>query len=53
MKFSEYLTKIQHVEIYPLISLTLFVLFFLGVTWFTYRMKAGDILHHERLPLDK
>lgn len=52
MKFSNYLTQITGVSIYPLISLVIFVLFFGGVIWYVYRTSSETIQEIERLPLD-
>lgn len=52
MKFSEYLVKITGVSIFPMISLFLFVAFFLGVTWYVFRMNKEEVEHIENLPLN-
>ncbi len=53
MKFNYYLEKIAGVEIYPLISLILFVAFFIAVTLIAFGTKKETIEHLENLPLDK
>jgi len=53
MKFQYYLEQIAGVSIYPVVSLLLFVAFFLGVTWWTYRINRKEIEHMENLPLDQ
>lgn len=53
MKFSYYLEKIAGVEIYPLISLLLFVIFFVGVSILAFSSSKETIEHLENLPLDK
>ncbi|MBK8956750.1 MAG: CcoQ/FixQ family Cbb3-type cytochrome c oxidase assembly chaperone [Saprospiraceae bacterium] len=53
MKFSYYLEKIAGIEIYPLISLILFVVFFIGVTILAFSSSKETIQHLENLPLDK
>ncbi len=53
MKFSYYLEKINGIEIYPLISLILFVAFFIAVTFVAFGTKKETIEHLENLPLDK
>ena len=52
MKFSTYLEKISGVSIYPIISLILFVLFFVIVTLWIMRISKSEIEHIENLPLD-
>lgn len=51
MKFSHYLEKITGVSIYPIISLTLFVTFFVLVTLWIYKIDKTEIERAERLPL--
>jgi hypothetical protein len=53
MKFINYLEKISGVEIYPLISLLLFVSFFLLVTIWAIKTNKTIIERMENLPLDK
>ncbi len=52
MKFSTYLTKIDGVSIYPVISLLLFVFFFTVVILWAYRSDSKQIEHFENLPLE-
>ncbi|MBK8448627.1 MAG: hypothetical protein WAS55_13010 [Saprospiraceae bacterium] len=52
MKFNNYLEKIAGVEIYPLISLLLFVVFFVAVTIWAFKANDGMIKRMENLPLD-
>lgn len=52
MKFTYYLEKIHGVSIYPIVSLTLFVLFFLIVLIWTYRSDSKTIKYIENLPLE-
>ena len=53
MKFSTYVTKIDGVSIYPVISLVLFVLFFTIVILWAYRSDSKQIEHFENLPLEE
>lgn len=46
------LTGIDGVEIYPILSLLIFVLFFSGVIWFVIRMKKKEIEILSSLPLE-
>ncbi|HRH99947.1 MAG TPA: hypothetical protein PK006_02745 [Saprospiraceae bacterium] len=52
MKFSNYLTQIADVSIYPVISLLLFVCFFVLVTYWTYKFDANEIKEIENIPFD-
>ncbi|MEE6186074.1 hypothetical protein PIECOFPK_01172 [Mycovorax composti] len=52
MKFTYYLEKITGVSIYPIISLLLFVTFFILVTLWVLRTDKKTIEHVENLPLD-
>jgi cbb3-type cytochrome oxidase subunit 3 len=52
MKFSLYLEKISGVSIYPIISLLLFVSFFIIVTLWVLRVDKKTIEHIENLPLE-
>ncbi|MCX6190595.1 MAG: CcoQ/FixQ family Cbb3-type cytochrome c oxidase assembly chaperone [Bacteroidetes bacterium] len=52
MNFSTYLEQITGVSIYPLISLVLFVAFFVLVTYWMYSIDKNEIERIERLPLD-
>ncbi len=52
MKFTYYLEKIHNVSIYPIISLTLFVVFFLLVVLWAYKSDSKTIEHIENLPLE-
>lgn len=52
MKFSQYLEKITGVGMYPMISLLLFVVFFIAVTVVVFKINKDTITHVENLPLD-
>jgi len=52
MKFSTYLEKIVGVSIYPVVSLLMFVAFFIIVTYWVYSIDKGEIQRIEKLPLD-
>ena len=51
MKFSTYLEQITGVSTFPVISLTLFVLFFSIVLFRIFRMTRQEIQHLENIPL--
>ena len=46
------LQAINGVEIYPIISLILFLLSFTAVLIWTIRMKKSDVLRYSKLPLE-
>lgn len=53
MKFSTYLTKIEGVSIYPIISLSIFVIFFFLVLFWMYRLDKNEIKRIENIPFDE
>ncbi len=46
------LTGIDGVEIYPIFSLLVFVLFFAGVLWYVVRMKKKEVESLSNMPLE-
>lgn len=46
------LTGIDGVEIYPIFSLLVFVLFFSGVLWYVVRMKKKEVESLSNMPLE-
>lgn len=52
MKFIHYLEKITGVSIYPLISFTIFSLFFLVVLIWVLKSDKKTICEISRIPLD-
>jgi cbb3-type cytochrome oxidase subunit 3 len=48
-----HLESIDGVEIYPIISLLIFFIFFVGLTYWVVTMKKSDIEEISNLPLDK
>ena len=52
MKFSHYLSAIEGVGIYPVISLLIFTVFFSVVVWRIMKINATEIERIEKLPLD-
>lgn len=50
MKFKYYLESISGIEIYPMISLIIFVVFFFLVSVWVMRMKKEEINLFENLP---
>lgn len=53
MKFVNYLQDITGVSIYPLISLLLFFVFFLGVTWFVFKTPKKQMQQISQIPLEQ
>lgn len=47
------LTEIAGIEIYPIISLLIFVLFFAVMLWLTFRIPKKDIKKFSNIPLDE
>lgn len=43
---------IQGIEIYPLISLVIFVAFFIGLIYYVVRLRKSDIDRWKDMPLD-
>ncbi len=52
MKFRNYLDTIADIGLYPLVSLLLFVAFFVGLLWYVLSMKKKDIKRISNLPLE-
>jgi preprotein translocase subunit YajC len=52
MKFTNYLEKIAGVSVYPVVSLLMFVSFFVIVTLWVLRTDKKTIEHVENLPLE-
>ena len=52
MKFINYLQNIAGISIYPLISLLLFVAFFIVITWWVMKTDDARIDEMKQLPLE-
>lgn len=52
MKFSTYLEQIMGVSIYPIISLLLFVVFFVLTTLWVYSIDKKTLKEIEKLPME-
>lgn len=52
MKFVNYLKDITGIEIFPLVSLVLFVTFFVAVGWYVYKTPKKAMQGNALLPLD-
>jgi cytochrome c oxidase cbb3-type subunit 3 len=53
MKFINYLQSISNVSIYPMASLILFTVFFLGAAYWALRAPKGMMDHISNIPLDE
>lgn len=47
------LTEITGIEIYPIISLLIFVLFFTVVIWRTMRMTKSEVSKYSNIPMEE
>ena len=52
MKFSNYLTSIENVSIFPIITLVLFLAVFVGVVFWIFTRDKEYISELENIPLD-
>lgn len=52
MKFINYLESITGIGIFPMISLLIFFVFFVGVTWWVYATPKKDLQKQAGIPLD-
>ncbi|GHB71629.1 cbb3-type cytochrome c oxidase N-terminal domain-containing protein [Persicitalea jodogahamensis] len=52
MKFKNYLETIAGISIYPLISLVIFVAFFVGLLWYVFKMSRQHEDEMKAIPLD-
>ncbi|SFC98986.1 hypothetical protein SAMN05421780_1177 [Flexibacter flexilis DSM 6793] len=51
--FKHYFERIaEQIAIYPIISLVIFVVFFVGLTWWVITADKNYIAHQSQLPLD-
>ena len=48
----KYAESIDHIEVYPIISLIIFFTFFMGVLWFVKTMNKQEVDEIKQLPLD-
>ena len=51
MKFINYLSTIAGVDIFPLISLLIFFLFFAGLLWYVFRTDPKEMVRLKTEPL--
>lgn len=52
MKFVHYLKNITGVEFYPLVSMIIFIAFFLAVSIYVYKTPRKTMQQHAQKPLD-
>ncbi len=52
MKFKNYLTSIDHVSIYPLVSLLIFTVFFAVVTWYVFSASKASMKERSNIPIN-
>jgi cytochrome c oxidase cbb3-type subunit IV len=50
--YKEVLRSIENIEIYPIISLLIFVLFFVGVFFWAMKMPKEQVDYMKSLPID-
>ena len=48
----QYVETIKGIDVYPIISMFIFVLFFIGVLWYVRRMDKRQVEEIKNLPLD-
>lgn len=48
----QYAESIKGIDIYPIISLFIFLLFFIAVLWYVKKMDKGQVEEMSNLPLD-
>jgi cytochrome c oxidase cbb3-type subunit 4 len=48
----KYAESIDHVEIYPMISLVIFFLFFVVMLWYVSAINKNELEQIKQLPLD-
>jgi cytochrome c oxidase cbb3-type subunit 4 len=51
--YKEILRSIDNIEIYPILSLLIFLVFFVGMSIWVVRTPKAHIEHMEALPLDE
>ncbi len=49
--FKQYFEQVENVAIWPIISLTIFFVFFIGLTIYVFKISKTYIKHMEKLPL--
>lgn len=49
--FKQYFEQVENVAIWPIISLTIFFVFFIGLVIYVFKINKKYIKHMEKLPL--
>ena len=49
--FKHYFEQVHNVAIWPIISLSIFFIFFLGLVLYVWRIRKDHVKHMEGLPL--
>jgi len=49
--FKYYFEQVHNVEVWPIISLSIFFVFFVGLIIYVYKINKSHINHMEKLPL--
>ncbi|MCC6816990.1 MAG: CcoQ/FixQ family Cbb3-type cytochrome c oxidase assembly chaperone [Saprospiraceae bacterium] len=52
MKFQHYLERISGIQIFPFISLLIFVCFFVGVSYWAFKIHKSKIKEYENIPFN-
>ncbi|MFY8025680.1 MAG: CcoQ/FixQ family Cbb3-type cytochrome c oxidase assembly chaperone [Sediminibacterium sp.] len=52
MKFKNYVTTIDNVNIYPMISLVIFTVFFAVVTWYVFSASKEKMDKNSQIPIN-
>ena len=48
----QYADQVHGIEIFPIISLIIFIVFFIGVLWYTKGMSEHSVEEMKNMPLD-
>ncbi len=49
----QYASTIENCQVYPMISLIIFFVFFVVLLWFVIKMDKKSVTHLSNIPLDK
>lgn len=49
----QYAEKIDHAQVYPMISLIIFFLFFVALLWYVKKMDKASVTFLSNIPLDE
>ncbi|HLD52158.1 MAG TPA: hypothetical protein VJA82_02535 [Sediminibacterium sp.] len=52
MKFKNYVTSIENVNIYPMVSLVIFTVFFGVVTWYVMSANKEKMEKNSQIPIN-